>query len=856
MADTRASSWGRGPLWVAGLVTACLLGALVAIAIAAVTDDLGWLLVAAVLVVLALGASAVLTVLLVRDRFPREILARLDDLERRVGSSGRPVGGTASAADVETTGPPEVTVGLEPSAEPLDPDRLPAAVAVAAPPTPPVRTPDTEPATEPTAASPGGGPARPRGSVEALLGGRALGIAGAVVLVIAAGLFLKFAWDQGWFRPSPAARVALGVVTGFAMVAIGEIGRRRDGYRIVSQIVTATGVGVVYISAWAAHGLFGLVDALTAFALIAAAAAFGVALAVAGRARILASLATVGGLLTPVVVDLPDVSPLGLYAFLLVLDAAVVAVAATRRWPEVGVIALLGTAVHTGLAFRWRWPSDSDVLWDAGFLLAAMLVFFGVALGFAWRRRSAPGPIDMGLMAAASLGGWAAGLVRLDPLGTQITGAWTVVVLLLEVAAAGVLVRRLGRDAEGRALFLALALVLLTALPPVVWDDAWVAGAWALEALVLGWAAIDRRHRPTAAAAALVAVAAAVACVLVAPDRAATPFLGVQAMVRLAATALLGVLLVVVERRTAGAVAGAPLRAVAGPAVALAALGWFVPELRRWAEQVDLRTHQGLADTAVGAAAAAVGLVLLVAWRHRPAVATSLTGTALVVCVLAWPASTAGLDAWAAAAVAAPLAWAGLAVGGVAWRRGRPPSGADRWIVPALAAAVAIAGLVRLGAEWPGESFGSGAAVPAALAALAAAALVLAGRVWLETPFSDWIEAAGWVVGVAAASRLLASGIALTQPEDAATRHTAVVALSVLWGGAGLALVLAGLVARHRARRLLGLALLAVTVAKVFLVDLAAAPTVTRIVAFLATGLALVGGSFLYARFRDRLGET
>ncbi len=78
----------------------------------------------------------------------------------------------------------------------------------------------------------------------------------------------------------------------------------------------------------------------------------------------------------------------------------------------------------------------------------------------------------------------------------------------------------------------------------------------------------------------------------------------------------------------------------------------------------------------------------------------------------------------------------------------------------------------------------------------------------------------------------------------------------MLWGGAGLALVLAGLVSRHRARRLVGLTLLAVTVVKVFLVDLAAAPTVIRIVAFLATGLALIGGSFLYARFRDTLGDA
>ena len=849
MADARAASWGRGPLWVAGIVMASLLGALVTIGLAAIADELGWLLVAAVLVVLGLGASAVLTVLLVRDRFPREVLARLDALERQAGVAAP----TAADVAVDETVPPVAewsTAG--PVATPVAPaPPVPAAsVAVATP-----SGDDMRPA-EPSAGKPGRGPDRPSRSVEALLGGRALGIAGAVVLVIAAGLFLKFAWDQGWFRPSPAVRVALGLATGLAMVVVGEIGRRRDRYRIVSQILTATGVGVVYVSAWAAHGLFGLVDAVTAFGLIAAAAAFGVALAVVGHARILASLATVGGLLTPIVVNLPEVSPLGLYAFLLVLDAAVLAVAAARRWPEVGALALAGTAIHTGLAFQWHWPADTGRLWDAGFLLAAVLVFFGVALGFAWRRRSAPGVVDLGLMAAASLGGWAAGLIRLDPLGPQITGAWTVVVLLLEVAAAGVLVRRLGRDAAGRGLFLGLALVLLTALPPVVWDDAWIAGAWGVEALVLGWAAVDRRHRPTAVAAAAIAVAAAVACVLVAPDRAAMPFLGVQAMVRLAATALLGALLTVVERRTRGSAAAGPLRIAVAPATALAALGWFVPELRRWAEHVDPQRHQGLADVAVGTAVAAFGLLLLIAWRHRPALATSLAGTVLVVGVLVWPASTAGLDAWAAAAVAAPLAWAGLAAGGVAWRRGRPPAGPDRWVVPGLAAAVAIVGVARLTAEWPGESFASGAVAPAALAAIAAVAVVVAGLAWFEATWSGWIETAGWVVGVAAASRLLASGIALTQPDDATTRHTAIVALSVLWGGAGLALVLAGLVGRHRARRLLGLALLAVTVAKVFLVDLAAAPTVTRIVAFLATGLALVGGSFLYARFRDRLGEV
>jgi len=58
---------------------------------------------------------------------------------------------------------------------------------------------------------------------------------------------------------------------------------------------------------------------------------------------------------------------------------------------------------------------------------------------------------------------------------------------------------------------------------------------------------------------------------------------------------------------------------------------------------------------------------------------------------------------------------------------------------------------------------------------------------------------------------------------------------------------------RSRTQRVLGLAFFAFTMAKVWLVDLAAVEPLYRILSFIAVGLLLLPASVLYQRFSDRL---
>jgi uncharacterized membrane protein len=863
MVTTSPSRWGRGPLVTAGVTLSCVLVAIVMVVIALVSEDWEWAAFAGLLLIGALASLVVLTIFLASDRFPRMVIARLDALEEGLEGIRR----GAVAQQEAPAAPPEVVAEPATGFDIVEPPGAPPPIPETVAPPPSVHQelppPQSQPATEvalPTrpATTSAATKRLPAPSLEELLGGRALGIAGAVILVVAAGLFLKFGWDQGWFRPAPAARVALGVVAGFGLLGLGEWARRREGYRILSQILSAGGLGVVYVAAWSAYGLFHLVPATTAFALVAATAALGVAVSVATDGRAVASLATVGGFLAPLIVKLPDLSPLGLYAFVLVLDAAVLVVAFGRRWPELGPFALAGTAVHTVIAMSWHWMVDSQRLWDAGYLFAAVGLFFGVTLGFSWRRRAEPTGLELGVLAVASLGGWGVGLWRLDPLGRTVGGTWTVVLLLLEVVAAGVVMRRLGRDAAGRGLFLGLAFVFLTLLPPVIFDNGWLAATWALEAAVVGILASRPELWPARTGAAIVAVAAAIAALVATsgPDPGPPTFVGSEALLRLTAALLLGGLLIVTERRADRG--WGPLSLVAAPVAAISCLAWIAPEISRLLEVDTVRgSTGGIAAALVGGVAALLGVALLAGWRRPSRPATLATGGILVLGVLVWDTPTSGLEGWRAVAAVAPLAWTALAAAAVAWRRDPTASKIDTWTIGIAAAATTVAAIIgRMAAAWPGDDLFQSGVAPAAVGAVAAALVLSAALRCHPGRLSGWIESGGWIVAVAAASRLLATAIAIGADDPSIGRRSAIVALSVLWGGAGLALVLAGLTARRAARRFTGLALLAMTAVKVFLVDLAAAPTIIRIVAFLVTGLALVGGSYLYARFRDRLAEV
>ena len=125
--------------------------------------------------------------------------------------------------------------------------------------------------------------------------------------------------------------------------------------------------------------------------------------------------------------------------------------------------------------------------------------------------------------------------------------------------------------------------------------------------------------------------------------------------------------------------------------------------------------------------------------------------------------------------------------------------------------------------------------------------------------FSDsrWRAWSGWAAGIVVVYGLSLTILELAQlapggdPQTNFQRgHTAV---SAFWGALGLALLYVGLTRRLRVLRLGGFALFGVSLAKLFLYDLAFLNSVARALSFLAVGAVLLLGGFFYQRLSAQL---
>jgi hypothetical protein len=148
------------------------------------------------------------------------------------------------------------------------------------------------------------------------------------------------------------------------------------------------------------------------------------------------------------------------------------------------------------------------------------------------------------------------------------------------------------------------------------------------------------------------------------------------------------------------------------------------------------------------------------------------------------------------------------------------------------------------------------AAVALGAVAVAAALVALLGPADARWRTAAW-SAAAVVVLYAASVELVtlfqpAGGRTLFAPGELDPREQGQALLSGLWALTGVAALVVGLVRDRAALRLGALALLGVTVGKVFLFDLASLTSLYRVASFIALGLLLLGGAFAWQRIRPR----
>lgn len=224
-------------------------------------------------------------------------------------------------------------------------------------------------------------------SLESRIGAQWLNRIGIAAVLIGVSYFLKYAFDNNWI--GPGGRIAIGLLAGIGVVAWSERFRAR-GYSLFSLSLKAVGIGVLYLSLWAAFQLYHLVPAPVAFlAMVAVTASTGV-LAIRQDAQILAAFALAGGFATPLLLSTGQNRPVELFSYVALLDVATVVLIAYRPWRRLLAGSFLGTLV---LYVGWydRFYTDDQLARTLFFATLFFVIFAAVPLV---RRRATAGPVS------------------------------------------------------------------------------------------------------------------------------------------------------------------------------------------------------------------------------------------------------------------------------------------------------------------------------------------------------------------------------------------------------------------------------------------------------------------------------
>ena len=177
-------------------------------------------------------------------------------------------------------------------------------------------------------------------SLEQRIGTRWILIAGIITVIFAVGFFLKYAYDNNLI--GPLGRVVIAAISGLVALAIGAITRRR-GYGIVAKGVTALGFAILYAAVFSAYRFYGLIGSTPAFVLSILVTTAAMLYAVSMNEIVVAFLSLLGGFLTPAIVSTGENLPTPLFIYVLILGLGAMFCAYYRKWRAINILAFAGT---------------------------------------------------------------------------------------------------------------------------------------------------------------------------------------------------------------------------------------------------------------------------------------------------------------------------------------------------------------------------------------------------------------------------------------------------------------------------------------------------------------------------------
>jgi uncharacterized membrane protein len=324
-----------------------------------------------------------------------------------------------------------------------------------------------------------------------LSGGSLLVKTGVIILFFGVSFLVKYAADHALLPIE--LRLSGAALAGILLLAVGW--RLRRGRPLYAHALQGGGVGVLYLTIFAAFRLYNLLPPLFVFSLLVAVAVISAVLAVLQDSRSLAVLGASGGFLAPVLASTGSGSHVVLFSYYALLNLGIAGIAWFRAWRILNLMGFAFTFV-IGVSWGWRYYRPDYFTTTEPFLILFFLIYTFVAVLFALRQSpDLKGYLDGTLVFGTPIAAFALQAMLVEPYRFAL--AWSAVALgLFYLPLAMLLFRK--RPLSMRTLteaFFAFGVIFGTLAIPLALENRWTSAAWALEGAAILWAGLRQQRR-------------------------------------------------------------------------------------------------------------------------------------------------------------------------------------------------------------------------------------------------------------------------------------------------------------------------------------------------------------------------
>ena len=304
-------------------------------------------------------------------------------------------------------------------------------------------------------------------------------------IVIGIGFLLKYSIENSIVGPN--GRICMSILSG-AIMLIGGIKLLKGKYHIIGQGLLGGSIAVFYFSAFASSVMYHLIPINYAFAVMILITVASGVLAVKLDSLLVAILGTIGGYFTPIMLSTGSENILALFSYMLLLGLGVLVIARYKRWKLLNVLSFIFTYAVFFAALHKIYDKNIHFATVISFATVYFLLFSGITIIYNLANKEKSTVLELiGMFTNVTIYSLTMYFLITDLYPKEYVAIVSLGLAAFYIAKTFYFIKCKIEDKALMVFLIGFASFFVTITIPLILSDMWLTTAWAIQAFIFLW---------------------------------------------------------------------------------------------------------------------------------------------------------------------------------------------------------------------------------------------------------------------------------------------------------------------------------------------------------------------------------